>query len=153
MERPQSPRQSRVRHSSRATTSAALEMIDGETGLGYVLPGILLENDSDMEDSLDNGYDFHSPKSEYHLQLESRIKTEIPDSCSEFFTLVTTRSCSRPQSVLVILSCVTLNMMFVQSRHHNLRLGSVRSACNEKISATNTEISINRPASLGTILL
>ena len=75
-------------------TSAVLEMIEGDTGLGCVLPGILLENDSDMEpdDSLDNGYDFHTAiKSEYHLRLESRIKTEIPDSCSEFFTLVTSR--------------------------------------------------------------
>ena len=75
---------------------ADLEMLDGEAGLGYVLPGILLENDSDMEpdDSLDNGYSFPSCstiKSEYHLHLESRIKTEIPDSCSEFFTLVTSR--------------------------------------------------------------
>ena len=77
-------------------TSAVLEMIEGDTGLGCVLPGILLENDSDMEpdDSLDNGYSFPSCstiKTEYHLHLESRIKTEIPDSCSEFFTLVTSR--------------------------------------------------------------
>ena len=69
-------------------------MIEAEAGLGYVLPGILLENDSDMEpdDSLDNnGYSFQSTaiKTEYHLHLEPRIKTEIPDSCSDFFTLVT----------------------------------------------------------------
>ena len=73
---------------------AVLEMVEGEAGLAFVLPGILLENDSDMEpeDSLDNdGYSFHADiKSEYHLQLEQpRIKTEIPDSCSDFFTLVT----------------------------------------------------------------
>ena len=71
-------------------------MIEGDTGLGCVLPGILLENDSDMDpdDSLDTtGYNFHTAiKSEYHLRLESRIKTEIPDSCSEFFTLVTSWS-------------------------------------------------------------
>ena len=71
-------------------------MIEAEAGLGYVLPGILLENDSDMEpdDSLDNGYSFHTTaiKSEYQLHLESPIKTEIPDSCSDFFTLVTSRS-------------------------------------------------------------
>ena len=82
-------------------------MIEGDTGLGCVLPGILLENDSDMEpgDSLDNGYDFHTAiKSEYHLRLESRIKTEIPDSCSEFFTLVTCRINSRLQTK----SCVTM---------------------------------------------
>ena len=82
-------------------------MIEGDAGLGFVLPGILLENDSDMDpdDSLDTaGYNFHAAiKSEYHLHLESRIKTEIPDSCSEFFTLVT----SRISWGLEIKSCVT----------------------------------------------
>ena len=90
LEQLQSPRVSVGRHIAR------LGMIGGDDGFGYVLPGILMENDSDTdpEDSLDTGYCLQSSiKSEYDLELESRIKMEIPDSCSEFFTLVTYRSC------------------------------------------------------------
>ena len=56
-------------------------MTGGDTALGFLLPGILMESDSEEEPA--------NLKTEYDLQLESRIKTEIPDSCSQFFTLVT----------------------------------------------------------------
>ena len=64
-----------------------LGMIEGCAGLDYVLPGILMENDSDLEQ--EDGLDMDCLQTDVKLELESRIKTEIPDSCSDFFRLVT----------------------------------------------------------------
>ena len=64
----------------------------GETGLDSVLPGILLEDDCDMDP--DNANNQTSSNEYLHLRIKTEydldedIKTELPDSCSDFHLLV-----------------------------------------------------------------
>ena len=64
----------------------------GETGLDSVLPGILLEEDCDLDH--EDGHGQTSSTDYLHLRikteydLEEDIKTELPDSCSDFLLLV-----------------------------------------------------------------
>ena len=67
----------------------------GETGLDSVLPGILLEDDCDEMDletdniqTSSNEYFHLRIKTEYDLVEVENIKTEKPDSCSDFLLLV-----------------------------------------------------------------
>ena len=70
-----------------------------DTGLDTVLPGILVDIESDTELDINdckNSQLLHLRiKNEY--DLESEIKTELPDSCSDFLMLVSKFNYETPE--------------------------------------------------------
>ena len=72
-----------------AEWAAKREKMIGDTGLDSLLPGILLEAESDLdtrEEPDERPSKILKIKSEF--DLESAIKTELPDSCTDLYLMV-----------------------------------------------------------------